>query len=456
MSSNSHVSEAQQVIDQPTLGKLDHLLPPCPEAANDTFKLKSGCEFFSYDGGHDKQEFIIRTPDKRQYKISALSKEILERLDGKKSLDEIARELQSRSVNITGEELYQFLIRQYGGLKIFDDSHADPDEVRGPAAKKRKPLPLLFHWSLIPEKAVAWVAARLQFLYHRAAVVPGLALVIAAHYAVYVLPHAHTRPSNSGSLWVLLLSLVSVLFHEWGHAAALSRFGGSPGPVGFGLYLLLPTFYADVSEVWRFRRAQRMVVDVGGVYFQQLCFAAFAALSLYTGRPEFLVTCYFIDLMTLFNLNPIFRFDGYWLLVDYLALPNLYRQATRFFWYRIRKLLGGSPEPVSLPRMRGGVYAIFLLYAALCNVFLVFAVWASYNYLSTTVARLPRLYPQLFQSIAGAVAAHDPVLLLNLLVTLFFAIAFPGTALLGLFKYASLIVNRCVSMVHAYRFPSHT
>lgn len=444
------------MIDRTTSGTLDHLLPPGAERAEDHFKLKSGCEFYPYDGGQGKEEFIIRAPDKRQYKISSLSKEILQRLDGRKSLEEIAQELQSRSVTITGEELYKFLIQQYGNLKIFDNPAAAPEEVGGPDVKKRNPLPLLFHWSLIPEKQVAWVAARLQFLYHRMAVVPGLVLIAAAHYVVYVLPHTSARPSTSGSLWVLLLSLVSVLFHEYGHATAVSRFGGSPGSVGFGLYLLLPTFYADVSEVWRFRRRQRMVVDVGGVYFQQLCFVVFAALSLYTGAPEFLAACYFIDLMAWFNLNPIFRFDGYWLLADYLALPNLYRQATRYFWYRVRKLLGGSPEPVLLPTMRRHVYGIFLLYAALCNFFLVFILWASYNYLGATLARLPRLYPQLFQSIAGAAAEHDLVLLLNLLVALFFAIAFPGTAVIGLFKYASHVFNRCVSMVQAHRFPSHT
>lgn len=444
------------MIDGTTSGTLDHLLPPRVEGADDTFKLKSGCEFYPYDGGQDKEEFIIRTPDKRQYKISSLSKEILQRLDGRKSLEEIAQELQSRSVTITGEELYKFLVQQYGNLQIFDNAAAAPEEEVGPGVKKRNPLPLLFHWSLIPEKQVAWVAARLQFLYHKAAVVPGLVLIAAAHYVVYVLPHTSARPSSSGSLWVLLLSLVSVLFHEYGHATAVSRFGGSPGSVGFGLYLLLPTFYADVSEVWRFRRRQRMVVDVGGVYFQQLCFVVFAALSLYTGAPEFLVACYFIDLMAWFNLNPIFRFDGYWLLADYLALPNLYRQASRYFWYGVKKLLGGAPKPVPLPAMRRHVYGIFLLYAALCNVFLIFILWASYNYLGSSLARLPRLYPQLFQSIAGAVAEHDLVLLLNLLVALFFAIAFPGTAVIGLFKYASLVVNRCVSLVQAHRFPSHT
>lgn len=450
------MSEGKQVIDRPTTGMIDHLPPPPAEGPDENLKLKSGCEFYPYDGGQGKEEFIIRAPDKRQYKISSLSKEILQQLDGKKSLREIAEDLQSRSVAITGEELYQFLEKQYGKLSIFDNSEAVPEEQGGRGVKKRKSLPLLLHWALIPEKYVAWGAARLQFLYHRAAVASGLVLIALAHYVIYFLPHTSARPSTAGSLWVLLLSLVSVMCHEYGHATAVSKFGGSPGSVGFGLYLLLPSFYADVSEVWRFRRAQRMVVDVGGVYFQQLCFVVFACLSYYTGAPEYLLACFFIDLMAWFNLNPIFRFDGYWLLVDYLALPNLYRQASRYSWYVVRKLFGGSPEPVSLPPMRRHVYGIFLIYAALCNVFLVFALWASYHYLGATWARLPRLYPQLFHSIISAASEHDFVLLLNRLVALFFAVAFPATALIGLYKYASLAVRRCASRVQSYRFSSHT
>jgi putative peptide zinc metalloprotease protein len=451
--SSSVAGNGGQVINHPLTGVPDHLPPSHTESVDSNFKLRPGCEFYPYDGGQGKAEFIIRTPGGRQYKISSLSKEILQQLDGEKSLAEVSEELQGRSINITAEELYQFLNQQYGQLRIFERSDITSGETSDP--KKRASLPLLLHWALIPGKQVAWLAARFQFLYRMAAVMPGLILIVLTHYLVYFQPHSATHPSNAGSLWVLLLSLASVLCHEFGHAAAVSKYGGSPGTIGFGLYLLLPTFYADVSEVWRFRRRQRMVVDVGGVYFQQLCFVVFALLNYYTGRPEYLVACYFIDLMAWFNLNPIFRFDGYWLLVDYLALPNLYRQATRYSWYGARKLLGMSPQKVALPEMRRHVYVIFLLYALLCNLFLMFALWASYHYLGATISRLPRLYPALFSSVMSAVASQDVILFLNRAVALFFAIAFPGTALIGLYKYTSLIVGHCLARIQAYRLSSH-
>jgi len=454
MASSFSTNEGEQVVGYPLTGVGEHLPPSSSEAAEHTFKLKEGCEFYPYDGGHEKEEFIIRTPDKRQYKISALSKKILQLLDGEKTLSEVAEELQERSINITGPELHQFLEKQYGRLSIFENCDTAPDSPADARAKKRSSMPLLIHWTLIPEKFVSRAAARLRFLYHLAAVVPGVILIAFSHYLIYF-HQASPHVSTAGALWVLLLALVSVLCHELGHAAAVSKFGGSPGDIGFGLYLLLPTFYADVSEIWRFRRRQRMVVDIGGVYFQQLCLSVFALLNYYTAAPEFLAACYFIDLVAWFNLNPIFRFDGYWLLVDYLALPNLYRQASLYSLYRVKKFLGGSPREVSLPPMRRHIHVIFIIYSLLCNVFFLFAIWASYRYLGSTFSRLWRLYPELLASIYNAVAEHDPVLVLNRLVALFFAIAFPGTALIGMYKYTSLVVSRFVSKIQAHRASSH-
>jgi putative peptide zinc metalloprotease protein len=304
---------------------------------------------------------------------------------------------------------------------------------------------------LIPEKQVAWVAPRLKFLYHTVLIVAGLTLIGLAHFLVYYQHTSFNHISNAGSLWVLLLCLLSILFHEFGHAAAVAKYGGSPGHIGFGLYLLLPSFYADVSEIWRFRRRERMVVDLGGVYFQQLSFVVFAVLGHYFLAPEFFAVCYFIDLMAWFNLNPIFRFDGYWFLVDYLAIPNLYQHALRYIAYRIRKVFGYPAKEVVLPQMRWYTYWIFIIYALLCNLFLIAVVWFSYRYLTTMFVRLPRLLPEILGSILTAFRTHDLALFLNRLVALFFAIALPGTALVGMYKYATFGIRYCRAKFYAYK-----
>jgi putative peptide zinc metalloprotease protein len=407
------------------------------------YRLREGCEFYPYDGAKDKEEFIVKTPDNRQFKISALTKDILQRLDGNRTLDDVSRELEARSVSISGDKLRDLLLQQYGKLNILESSCPDLIEQNrlNPTAEVK--LPFLLHWNIIPDKQVGFVASRLKFLYHNVSIVAGLILIALTHYMVYAQHTAFNHISNAGSLWVLLLCLTSILCHEFGHAAAVTRYGGAPGPIGFGLYLLLPSFYADVSVIWKFRRKERMVVDLGGIYFQQLSFVVFALLGHYFMAPEFFAVCYFIDLMALFNLNPVFRFDGYWFLVDYLALPNLYRQALKYIAYKVRRALGLKAEKVVLPQMRWFAYGVFIIYSLVCNIFLIAVIWFSYRYLTNMVVRLPIVLPQIILSIWMALKTHDAALFFNRLIALFFVIAFAGTALIGMYKYASFGVRYC-------------
>lgn len=449
MAPNPSSNKGEQGIARPVPAG-DSPSPPGGAEGQGYYRLKDGCEFYPYDGGMGKEEFVLRTPDNRQFKVSALSKQILERLDGTRGLGELVLELAEEGVDISGDQLRDLLEKQYGKLRVLENSDPDVNQRLQPHSTSSLGLPFLFHWNLIPKNWVARVASRLRFAYHRAAVPPALLLIAVSHYLVYFHPTSSATVSGAGALWVLALCLFSILCHEFGHATAVSKYGGSPGQIGFGLFLLLPSFFADVSEIWRFPRRRRMVVDLGGVYFQELSFVVFALLGYYTGAPEFFAVCYFIDLMAWFNLNPIFRFDGYWLLVDYLAIPNLYRQALGYLWHRIRVALGLSHTPMHLPAMRRHKYWIFIAYTVACNLFLIAVVWASYRYVSSTLARLPRVFPDIYYSLLRAVETYDAALFLNQLIALFFVIAFPGTALIGLYKYVSQMVRYCAGKVHAY------
>src|SRR4051794_13138782 len=71
-------------------------------------------------------------------------------------------------------------------------------------------------------------------------------------------------------LAVFVITIVSAGFHEFGHAAALRRGGGTPGAMGAGLYLIWPAFYTDVTDSYRLSRAARIRVDLGGLYFNAI------------------------------------------------------------------------------------------------------------------------------------------------------------------------------------------
>lgn len=413
-------------------------------------KLRDDCKFYPYDNGRDKEEFIIHSPEGKQFRVSRLAMDILQQLDGKTSLQEITQNLNLRSIAITEEQLSKLVEKQYTGLGVFDNYGVEGEGLNNHQPKKSRSA-FLLHWNLIPQKYVIWLSKRLVFFYHRSVALSGIIAIFATHYLVYA---KYTSPqflSNASFLWVLILCLFSILAHEMGHAAAVSRYGGKPGDIGFALYLLMPSFYADVSEIWRFPRKHRMVVDLGGVYFQQLIFAFFALAGTRTLRPEYFIACRLIDLMALLTLNPIFQFDGYWLLVDYLALPNLYRLALNYLKYSIKNLFSRKKEIIVLPPMRKHVHVYFLIYTVVCNLFLIAAVWLSVRYLHRTFVRFPVVFGAMFHSMIFGLKTQDFGLFINRLLSLFFICAFPATALLGLCRYLNRLVQYAIAKVKLAR-----
>jgi putative peptide zinc metalloprotease protein len=141
-----------------------------------------------------------------------------------------------------------------------------------------------------------------------------------------------------------LLFAVSLLAHELGHAAACARFGARPSRIGFALYLVYPVFYSDVSAAWELTRRQRVVVDLGGIYFQATIAALYALGYVISRWGPFLPAAAFVAASCLFSLNPFFKFDGYWVVTDALGLVNLAAQTRRLITHGRARLAGGHPQ----------------------------------------------------------------------------------------------------------------
>lgn len=405
-------------------------------------RLAPGCSFHRFDNGGGREEYVLAGADGRQYKVSALAHRILSRLDGETTLDQISEELRGDSIPLTPDQLRSLLEGTYLRLGVIEDPAVTPGPART-LVRRRPGFPMLLALPLVPARAVGALARWLHYLFLPALALPLLAAIAAAHALVYSAELEVRGLAPESYLWITLLCLLSILVHELGHAAAVRRFGGSPGTIGWGLYLLLPTFFADVSQLWRFPRRQRMVVDLGGAYFQLLVFVVFAVLAVRIGSRELLAACHLIDVMVLMALNPLFHFDGYWFLADYLALPKLQATAFRAVARAFRRLTGRRVEASDLPPMSRARRAVFWSYSALASVFLVAVVWLIYRYLSSVVTTLPVVAPEAFASVADALRSGQPVELVVRVMTAFFLVAFPATALIGLVLYALRLVRLC-------------
>jgi putative peptide zinc metalloprotease protein len=187
--------------------------------------------------------------------------------------------------------------------------------------------------TLLSARQASKITQGFLWLFNPYVVIVLISVFVALH--LMALPSAiksvHATWSSTESLQLLLMLLMSGLLHEFGHTTACRHFNCPHGVIGFGLYYIFPAWYADVSKAWRLPPKQRAVVDLGGVYFQSILLIFLDVYALSTGNPFVLKLIWLITFAMLFTLNPVFKFDGYWLLSDLSGLHNLHRKMRNSF-----------------------------------------------------------------------------------------------------------------------------
>jgi len=158
------------------------------------------------------------------------------------------------------------------------------------------------------------------------------------------------------------LIFVKVL-HEFGHAFTARRLGCRVPTMGVAFLVMWPVAYTDVNEAWRLtRRRDRLAVGAAGI-LTELAVAAWATLAwallpdgTLRGMAFMLATTTWVATLAI-NASPFMRFDGYFLLSDYLDFPNLHARSFALARWDLRERLFGlgeaAPEFLPAARRRG-------------------------------------------------------------------------------------------------------
>ena len=276
--------------------------------------------------GYRTPPSLVRRQDGQTLQLTPLLYAVLEAVDGRRGHAEIAQLVSERTGrSITESDVETLVERQLRplGLLLQGDGTAPQLErsnpltglrlkvaVTDPAMTRRitDPFTALFHWWIWVPLLVAfgWVAWWL--LMDR-----GLA---SATYQAFAKPEL--------LLLVVVVTVLSAGFHEFGHAAAARRGGGQPGAMGAGWYLLWPAFYTDVTDTYRLGRADRVRTDLGGLYFNAIVAVAITAVWWATGWDALLLIVAAQILQMVRQLAPLVRFDGYHVLADVTGVPDLF------------------------------------------------------------------------------------------------------------------------------------
>jgi multidrug efflux pump subunit AcrA (membrane-fusion protein) len=214
-----------------------------------------------------------------------------------------------------------------------------------------------------PDRFFAWLAPKIWFFWTPAFVVFSAGCIVLATAILWANRQglatsflSALRWETAILAWLVLLGVTTC--HEFAHGLTCKRHGGEVHEVGFLLIFFMPCFYCNVSDAWLFReKSKRLWVTFAGAYFELFLWA----LAVFVWRvtaPDSLVNylAFLVlaacGLQTLFNFNPLLKLDGYYLLSDWLEVPNLHQRSGQYVKGQIRRLLWGAPRPEPEPRAR--------------------------------------------------------------------------------------------------------
>ncbi len=390
------------------------------------YAMRKGLEVFPLDSSSRQPKFVVRADDNKSYVVPKKLKDILLLFDGTRTLGDVARDFSaSEGVQVSDEQLRETAFGLFQTYNLIEEVR--PDEQAESAAspeKKKSSLELVFRLPVITPERARPVTERLTWLFSPSVVTVGVLLIVATQLA-FVLrlftPGRLAIPFGPTDLLVYYaLVVATAAFHELGHAAACRRYGCEHGAIGVMLYMVFPAFYVNLSNAWRLGGRQRAVIDIGGIYFQMLTTVPLYLIHLLTGNVHCAVALVSVNVMALFSLNPILKFDGYWLLVDLSGLVNLRARSWKVVKEIVRWSLGLAAGVPTLEEVAGRGKKLFLvtysfISLGLMTSFVIFLIM----YAPARVRMVAAASRQLVYG-SGRGLAPEILTLTTLLINLFF------------------------------------
>lgn len=192
---------------------------------------------------------------------------------------------------------------------------------------------------------------------------------------------------SPNNLFLLYIGLVFIkVIHEFGHAYCCRKFGGEVHVMGVMLMIFTPIPYMDASSSWGFRnRWKRVLVGASGMIAEVFVAAIATFIWVKTGEGTIHSLAYnlmFIASVStvIFNINPLLRYDGYYILSDLVEVPNLQQRATSQLRYLAERYLFGltkSESPAQTPSGGGwlagfgiasGIYRVLVFSSVLLAI----------------------------------------------------------------------------------------
>jgi putative peptide zinc metalloprotease protein len=348
-------------------------------------RARPDLEYARFDEGPDAG-YSVKDPLGLQFhRLEPAQFAVLQRLDGRRSLRELKAEINRDfpAIGFTLDELQSLIVDLHQKGLVLSDRMGQAATLRGRVAKDRGRKLMGLFGQILYTRLPGWNPMRtltamlpwVSWIYSTPFIVL-ISLFVASSWLLVLVQFAEFRSrlpefqqffAWPNLLWLYLTLAVCKVIHEFGHGLTCHYFGRRCHEMGVMLLVFTPTLYCDVTDSWLIKdRWPRIWIGAGGILFESVL-SAIAIYVWWFSVPGIInhlaLNVFFVTSVTtvMFNLNPLMRFDGYYMLADLLGIPNMRQQAERLLDRWLAKNVYGFDlltDPL-LPQHNQGWFAAY-------------------------------------------------------------------------------------------------
>ena len=349
----------------------------------------------------EEASFVIKDPVGLKYhRLRPEQYHVLKLLDGERSLEDIRDDLKREfpAIHFRLQDIQQLITDLHKSGLACSDRYGQAAPLIQQRRKERRKKILNAARNLLyirlpgwdPERGLTAMYPWFRWMFRPWAVSLAVVLVVAAWALLAVqfdrfvsrLPEFQQFFGWPNLLYMWLTLSLCKIVHEYGHGLSCKHFGGECHEMGVMLLVFSPCLYCDVTDSWMLRNKwKRIAIAAAGMYIEVVLSAIAIFVWWYTtpGLIHHLaLNVFFVTTITtvIFNANPLLRFDGYYMMADWLEIPNLRIKADKylrdkFAWYCLG--IESRPDPF-LPESGRLWFAFYAVAAALYRWLVLFGI----------------------------------------------------------------------------------
>jgi len=286
---------------------------------------------------------------------------ILKRWKGGEPLNQFIARLKSNEIDLSLQDLLDFIIFLKKNKLIKTRSHEDvkalSDEASQVGIKKLSRFYIFYRLHLVnPDN---WLYKNLGFARHLTSKYVRYPIYAAFIFGLINFFNGNINYSDNTNylfsfegLTSLIISIVFLkICHELAHAFTIKNYDGRVPSMGISFIFLFPLLFTDANASWELGKRQRLFVGSAGMLTElHIGMLAFFVWSIndpgVINNIGFAVFVASFVSSILINATPFLKFDGYFLLCDWLNFDNLHDRSFSVAKTKIKNFILSTNLPI--------------------------------------------------------------------------------------------------------------